>query len=127
MHNIHRNALVLVSSEQCLSLVFMHSVSNTKVKVKFTLVQATKAQRYSTTDSLALALDGGGWLTPHLSCFTPGKEIQYPLYRQLCGPQGGSGQVQKTCPSSGLGPWTVQPVMSRYTDYTILAHQCLIF
>jgi hypothetical protein len=41
-----------------------------KVKVKFTLEQATKAQRgggvklYSSTLSLTSALDGGGWSTP---------------------------------------------------------------
>jgi len=31
--------------------------------------------RYSSTLSLALALDGGGWSAPHPSCFTPGKDM----------------------------------------------------
>ena len=35
---------------------------------------------------------GGGWSTPLPSCFTPGKEIRYPLYRRL---DGASGPVWK--------------------------------
>ena len=49
-----------------------------KVKVKFTLEQATKAQRgsrgHSSTLSLTLALDGAGWSTPRPGRFTPGKD-----------------------------------------------------
>ena len=52
--------------------------------------------RYSSTLSLTLVLDGGGWLMPHPDRFTPGKETQYPLYRRLGGPQGQSAQVWKT-------------------------------
>jgi hypothetical protein len=33
----------------------------------------------SSTLSLTLALDGGGCLMPHPSCFTPRKETLYPL------------------------------------------------
>ena len=51
----------------------------------------------------------------------PGK-TWYPLYRRLNRPQGQSGQVQKILSSPGFDPWTVQPVASRYTDCTILAH-----
>ena len=47
----------------------------------------------------------------------PGK-TPYPLYRRLCGPQGRSGQVQKISPPPGFDPRTVQPVASRYTDWT---------
>jgi hypothetical protein len=42
-------------------------------------------QRYSSTLSLTLALDEGGWST-RPSRFTPGKETWYPLYRRLGGP-----------------------------------------
>jgi hypothetical protein len=44
-----------------------------------------------------------GWgvsVTPRL-LFTPGK-TRYPLYRQLGGPQGRSGQVQKISPPTGI-------------------------
>jgi len=45
----------------------------------------------------------------------------YPLYRRLGGLQGPSGRVQKILSLPGLDPWTVQPVASHYTDYTIAA------
>ena len=45
------------------------------VQGKFTLQQAMKNQRYSSTLSLNSALDGGGWLTPRLGRFTP-REIE---------------------------------------------------
>jgi hypothetical protein len=51
-----------------------------KVKVKFALEQAMKAQRgekrYSSTVSLTSALERGRWSTPHPGCFTPRK---YPV------------------------------------------------
>jgi hypothetical protein len=47
------------------------------------------------------------------------RKTQYPLYRRLVGPQGQSGQVWKISPSPGFDPWTVQPVVSRYTDWAI--------
>ena len=47
---------------------------------------------YSCTLSLTSALDDGGWSTPSLGCFTPGKETQY---RRLGGSQGWSGRVRK--------------------------------
>jgi hypothetical protein len=59
------------------------------VKVKFSLEQATKAQRGSIGIALLFFYLGArwGWVvnsTPRL--FTPGKETQYPLYRRLDGP-----------------------------------------
>jgi hypothetical protein len=47
----------------------------------------------------------------------PGK-TWYPLYRRLGGRQGGSGQMRKISPTLGIDTRTVQPVGSRYTDYT---------
>ena len=46
----------------------------------------------------------------------------YPLYRRLGGPQGRSGQVRKISPPPRFDPRTVQPVGSRYTDWSIPAH-----
>jgi hypothetical protein len=54
----------------------------------------------------------------------PTGKTQYPLYWWLGGPQGWSGWVWKISPPMGLDPRTVQPVASRYTDCTILAHSC---
>ena len=54
---------------------------------------------------------------------------RYPLCRRLDRPQCQSGQVQKISPPLGFNPWAVQPVVSRYTDCTIPAHNssCRIF
>jgi len=52
-----------------------------------------------------------------LTALLSGK-TRYPLYGRLVGPQGPSGQVQKISPSPGFDPRTVQPVASRYIDYT---------
>ena len=38
------------------------------------------------------------------------------------GPRGWSGQVRQTLPPPGFDPWTVQPVVSHYTDYAVPAH-----
>ena len=45
----------------------------------------------------------------------PGR-TQYPLYRKLGGSQGRSGQAENLAPP-GFDSWTVQPVVSRYTDW----------
>ena len=80
---------------------FLHSAPRTKVKCKGTVRPITGHEgpegekRYSSTLSLTLALDGGGWLTSRPGHFTLGKETRYPLYRRLGGPQGRSGWVRK--------------------------------
>ena len=63
---------------------------------------------------------------PHSGCFDPRKEIWYELYRILGGPEGQPGQVQKMLPPSRFDPWTVQPLASLYTNYTIPALLILI-
>ena len=65
---------------------------------------------------------GGGWSTPCLGRFTPGNGSQYPFYRNLIGPQGRSGRVRTILPPPVFDPQTVQPVVSRHTDYAILVH-----
>ena len=58
-----------------------------------------------------------GWVVsstprPH---FIPGK-TWYPFYRRLGRPQGRSGQAENLV-ASGIRSRTVQPVVSRYTDW----------
>ena len=53
----------------------------------------------------------------------PVKEPQYPMYRRLVGPQGRSVRVRKTSSPLEFDARTVQTVASRYTVYTIPAHQ----
>jgi len=38
-----------------------------------------------------LVLDGGEWLNSRSGCFTPVKELRYPLNRRLVGPQSQFG------------------------------------
>jgi hypothetical protein len=49
-------------------------LTNVKVKVDFTLEQATRSRGISCTLSLTLALDRGEWSTPRPGRFTPGKD-----------------------------------------------------
>ena len=51
----------------------------------------------------------------------PGK-TRYPLYRRPRGPDGRSGRMRKMSSLPVFGPWTVQPVASRYADWAIPAH-----
>ena len=53
--------------------------------------------------------------------YPPRKETNYQSYRSWVGQ---SGQVQKisTPPPRGFDPWTVQHIVSRYTDYDIPVH-----
>jgi len=44
----------------------------------------------------------------------------YPLYRRLYRTQDRSGWVQNILPPLGFEPWTVQPIGSHSTHYTIL-------
>ena len=57
----------------------------------------------------------------HAPAALPPRKIQYPLYRRLGGPQVWSGRVQRISPPPGFDPRTVQPVVSRYTDWAIPA------
>ena len=62
------------------------------------------------------ALEGGEWsATRPVRTLPPGKS-QYPFYRRLGGPQGRSGRAENLVPA-GIRSRTVQPVVSRYTDW----------
>ena len=64
-------------------------------------------QRYSSTISVTLALEGDWWSTRNPGRFTPGKELQYTFYRRVGGTKGRSGLLRET-PPPGFDPWTVQ-------------------
>ena len=72
---------------------------------------------YSSTFSLTSALGGVGDQR-HAPAALPQGKTRYTLYRRLVGPHGRLGRVRKILPTPGLDPRTVQPVASRYTDYT---------
>jgi hypothetical protein len=76
---------------------------------------------YSSTPYLTSYLDESGWPTPRPGRFITGYDPT--LYKRLGGSQGRSEHVQKISPPMEFDPRTLQPVVSRYTDYTISAEE----
>jgi hypothetical protein len=106
-----------------MSIVFI--LIKVKVEVKFTLEEATKARRGSRgialrAHSLTSALYGVGGQRHAPAALLPGK-TRCPLCRKLDGPHCRSGWVRKISPPPEFDPRTVQPIVSRYTDWAIPA------
>jgi len=72
------------------------------------------------------AVQGVGWSMPLPGCFTLRKEMRYPLYRRLNGPQCQFGWVQKILPTLGFNAQTVQLVESCNTNYAVLAYALFV-
>jgi len=64
---------------------------------------------------MTATLEGGEWSAARPGRTLPPGKTRYPLYRRLVGPQGRSGRAENLVPT-GIRSWTVQPVVSRYTD-----------
>jgi len=67
---------------------------------------------------MTAALEGGEWSAARPGRTLPQGKTRYPFYRRLGGPQGRSGRAEYLV-STGNGSRTVQPVVSRYTDWAI--------
>jgi len=65
---------------------------------------------------MTAALEGGEWSAAHLGRTLPPGKTRYPFYRRLGGPQGRSGRAENLIPN-GIRSRTIQPVVSRYTDW----------
>jgi len=65
---------------------------------------------------MTAALEGGEWSAAGLGRTLPLGKTRYPLYRRLGGPQGRFGRAENLVPT-GIRSRTVQPVVSRYTDW----------
>jgi len=65
---------------------------------------------------MTAALEGGEWSAARPGRTLPLGKTQYPLYRRVGGPQGRSGRAEILVPI-GIRSRTVQPVVSRYTDW----------
>ena len=80
---------------------------------------------------MTAALEGGEVSAAHPGSTLPPGKSRYPLYRRLGGPQGRSGWAENFAPR-GFDPRTVQPVVSRYTDWAtwpklVYRLSCLLF
>jgi hypothetical protein len=72
-------------------------------------MKAEGEKTYSSILSLTSAPDRVGGQRHAPATLSPGM-TRYPLYRRLCGPQEGPGQVREISPPPGFDPRTVQPV-----------------
>jgi hypothetical protein len=72
-----------------------------------------EVQLYS---SMTAALEGGEWWAARPGRTLPPGKTRYPFYRKLCGPQGRYGLAENLVPT-GIQSWTVQPLVSHYTDW----------
>ena len=65
---------------------------------------------------MTAALEGGEWSAARLGRTLPPGKTRYSFYRRLCGAQGRAGRTENLVPT-GIRSQTVQPVVSRYTDW----------
>ena len=65
---------------------------------------------------MTAALEGGEWSAARPGHTLPPGKTRYPFYRRLGGPQGRSGWAENLIPT-GIRSQTIQPVVSRYTDW----------
>ena len=96
------------------------SLNNSKGKVKWSRYRPGVAQRVGR--GIALLFHDRGTRRGEWSAARPGRTLppgktRYPFYMRLGGPQGRSGRAEDLVPT-GIRSWTVQPVVSRYTDWT---------
>ena len=74
---------------------------------------------------MTATLEGGEWSAARPGLTLPAGKSRYPFYRRLGGPKGRSGRVENLVPT-GIRSRTVQPVVSRYTDWaTGPTHICV--
>ena len=65
---------------------------------------------------MTAALEGGEWSAAGSGRTLPPGKTRYPFYTRLGGPQYRSGRAENLVPT-GILSRTVQPVVSRYTDW----------
>ena len=65
---------------------------------------------------MTAALEGGEWSAARSGHTLPPEKTRYPFYRRLGGPHGRARWAENLVPT-GIRSRTVQPVVSRYTDW----------
>ena len=83
---------------------------SSSIKVKWSRYRPGVTQR------VTAALEGGEWSVARPGRTLPPGKTRYPFYRRLGEPQGRSRRAENLVPT-GIGYRTVQPVVSRYTDW----------
>ena len=66
--------------------------------------------------SMTAALEGGEWSAARPSLTLPPGKTRYPFYKGLVGTQGRSGRMENLV-HTRIRSRTIQPVVSRYTDW----------
>jgi len=74
---------------------------------------------------MTAALEGGEWSAARPGRTLPPGKTRYPFYRILGGPQGRSGRAENLVPT-GIQSRTVQPAVSRYTDWATRPTQQMV-
>jgi len=67
---------------------------------------------------MTAALEGGEWSAARSGRTLPPGKTRYPFYRRLGGSQDRSGRAENLV-ATGIRSRTVQPVVSRYTDWRV--------
>jgi len=77
---------------------------------------------------MTTALEGSEWSAARPGRTLPPGKTLYPFYRRLGGPQGRYGRAENLVPT-GIRSWTVQPLVSRYTDWAtgLTASTCTLY
>ena len=65
---------------------------------------------------MTAALEGSEWSAARPGRILPPGKTRYPFYSSLSGPQGRSGGAENLF-LTGIRSQTVQPVVSRYTEW----------
>jgi hypothetical protein len=78
-------------------------------------------QRYNSKLSSTPGTRCGGWLTPRLGIFTPGKKAGTHCTKDWMGHKGLPGRGRKISPHPRFDPRTMQPAKNVYTNYDIPA------
>jgi len=75
---------------------------------------------------MTAALEMGEWSAARPGRTLPPGKTRYPFYRRLGGPQGRSRRAENLVPT-GIRSRTVQPVVSRYTDWATRTTLCDVY
>jgi len=95
------------------------AVNKYQKQVKWSRYRPGVAQRVGRGIALLFHVRGtrrGEWSAARPGRTLPSGKTRYPFYRRLGGPEGRSGRAENLVPT-GIRSRTLQPIVSRYTDW----------